>query len=903
MKRHAKLDKLFSGKLQKTTPSSRLATQDVNADSDNGDEELIRVGGAAGEGDKPEKRRPILISTDSSVSTLTLFDESVDVHTGDPLDLFTSRFVNSSADLAVREAELSAARALASLGDVCTLLPPSMIGASAESDTATRLHGGVTGVAISASNGRAHDDLVSRVKEVASLYNEQLPSESSSLISNRAPTKLLSCRLEEPRHGAVESSVAKAWLSSYGREPAALRAANCVASSSTGATSPFPFTPLQHLLWGSISSYRDVSFCLRSEDNSRELRSLLALHIASHVSKARALVSDHDKKIREAHLAIQASRLAAIERKAGREPASASPAELGAANAHKPRKSVAVPEFRDQGFSRPRVLVLLPMRHGALRLVRSLLRLLQPGRQVVNRARFFAEFGDECEGDADVQGKLALAGAAAVKEAHMLSDEDDDDVGGSGEVAGHSRYPFGRFLKAVATGVRSTPLVAHYADEPSDAGHDIDVDTLLSGHRLRKRGRRLDRTEREAQRLQSESILGAVDSLSRDAKIKRKMAKRHEAEVRRQKQEEAANPVPPDFSRLFSGNIDDDFRIGISVSSAAVRLFCPFDASDIIVASPLGLRRIIGGEGDEEGGREIDFLSSIEIVAVDQADVLLQQNWQHVKDVFAVLNKRPLQPGATDFSRVREADLAGCGRFVRQTILFSSYLDADFSSLLRRNCYNDCGSVAIRASSYAGSILRVVASVRQCFVRVGGSSAAQSSSEADVARIAEFEARILPLVRARQGTGRDGGSTSDLPSTIVYVASYLEYVRLRNLLDRNEVEFVAVSEYSEERDVAQARSAFRRGDAPILILTERAHFFRRIRIQGARNAIFFGVPRAALFYPEVLNWLRGRATDSASPLSALVLFTKFDALQLERVVGSERAARMLTGDKSTFVLV
>jgi U3 small nucleolar RNA-associated protein 25 len=62
---------------------------------------------------------------------------------------------------------------------------------------------------------------------------------------------------------------------------------------------------------------------------------------------------------------------------------------------------VTVPEFRDQGFSRPRVLVLLPHRHSALLFVRSLLRLLTDGneRQVANRRRFFIEFSDKGEED------------------------------------------------------------------------------------------------------------------------------------------------------------------------------------------------------------------------------------------------------------------------------------------------------------------------------------------------------------------------------------------------------------------------------------------------------------------------------------------------------------------------
>ena len=52
-----------------------------------------------------------------------------------------------------------------------------------------------------------------------------------------------------------------------------------------------------------------------------------------------------------------------------------------------------------------------------------------------------------------------------------------------------------------------------------------------------------------------------------------------------------------DYEAIFSGNVDDHFRIGVGIAKKTIKLYSEFYSSDIIIASPLGLRTIIGADG------------------------------------------------------------------------------------------------------------------------------------------------------------------------------------------------------------------------------------------------------------------------------------------------------------------
>jgi U3 small nucleolar RNA-associated protein 25 len=83
-----------------------------------------------------------------------------------------------------------------------------------------------------------------------------------------------------------------------------------------------------------------------------------------------------------------------------------------------------------------------------------------------------------------------------------------------------------------------------------------------------------------------------------------------------------------------------------------------------------------------------------------------------------------------------------------------------------------------------------------------------------------------------------------------------------------------------------------------MLYTERLHFFHRYKIRGIRNIVFYGLPTYSNFYTEMLNLLE-EAGGASQPVSSVALYSRSEALELERIVGSNRSSKMLQSDKST----
>ncbi|KAK6435438.1 rRNA-binding ribosome biosynthesis protein utp25 [Oleoguttula sp. CCFEE 5521] len=348
--------------------------------------------------------------------------------------------------------------------------------------------------------------------------------------------------------------------------------------------------------------------------------------------------------------------------------------------------------------------------------------------------------------------------------------------------------------------------------------------------------------------------------------------------------DEAVVPRPnmaEDYTELFGGNNDNNFLTALKFTRKTLKYFSAFYTSDIILASPLGLRRII--ENPDRRKRDHDFLSSIELCIVDQADAMQMQSWENVSLVFSHLNLQPTDLHGCDISRVRHAYLDGNAKHFRQTVLFSAYTTPQMLHL-----YNSLSNIAGKAKltpSYAGAITSLTdLGIKQTFSRFSSPSPLQ---DPDI-RFKYFTTAVLP-------------SLLRLTGTMVFIPSYFDFLRIRNFFATSDltsnISFGAIHDYSDVSSQRRARSHFMNGRHSVLLYTQRAHHFFRLKLKGVKRIVFYGVPDSDVFYRELVE---GLEEGEGEKKGVRVLFGKWDGLALERVVGSKRIGGLIGGRGDVF---
>lgn len=362
-------------------------------------------------------------------------------------------------------------------------------------------------------------------------------------------------------------------------------------------------------------------------------------------------------------------------------------------------------------------------------------------------------------------------------------------------------------------------------------------------------------------------------------------------------QPEALTKYPLDHVETFRGNIDDNFRLGAKLTRKSWRLYSQFYESDVIIASPLGLRLAI------EKDRDSDFLSSIEILIADQLDVMSMQNWEHVEFVMEKINKIPKEAHDADFSRIKQWYLDGQAPFLRQTVLLSAYDMPELRKMTRGLLKNIAGRVHLCNASESGVLGNVRSGIRQTFQRFPCNNIQLESTM----RIETFLTKTLSTLQK---------SALSSSRTLIFVPSYLDFVQLQEALRTKHPDILAttgiLTEYSEGSEIARNRARFINERKRFLIVTERFVFYRRYILRGARTIVWFGLPDHPTFYSEMLENMfdkgdlakkQAQEEIDVGDVSVMALYTQYDYLRLSRIVGSHQAQKMVRDEKTTWRFV
>nr|POE48249.1 digestive organ expansion factor like [Quercus suber] len=184
---------------------------------------------------------------------------------------------------------------------------------------------------------------------------------------------------------------------------------------------------------------------------------------------------------------------------------------------------------------------------------------------------------------------------------------------------------------------------------------------------------------------------------------------------------------PSDFLELFGGKRDeeDHFMFGIKFTRKSIKLYSDFYSSVVIVASPVRLIAKIS-EAKTFKEKDVDYLSSIEVLIIDHADVIAMQNCME------------LMLCALD----RVMYLDGCAKFYRQSIILGYYSNPDINALFNRHCSNYQGKVKL-VCKYKGVLPKVILQVRQIYERFD----VDSIADADDARFDYFVKKVFPKIK------------------------------------------------------------------------------------------------------------------------------------------------------------
>ncbi|SCN61728.1 U3 small nucleolar RNA-associated protein 25, putative [Plasmodium chabaudi adami] len=374
-----------------------------------------------------------------------------------------------------------------------------------------------------------------------------------------------------------------------------------------------------------------------------------------------------------------------------------------------------------------------------------------------------------------------------------------------------------------------------------------------------------------------------------------------------------------DYINLYRGNSDDCFRLGIKLfeNEKKIQLYSPFYDSDILICSPLGLEIIIkeyketddktnniyneddnysddyelnGADNSAKKTKkkkkintnnnkkkklyEYDFLSSIEVLVIDQIDIILMQNILTLKNVLNFINKPLLKWRNANINRIAKYAIDGYIKNYRQTIITSSIIDTNFISLIQlSNNYRSFLKLFIKNDDDTILLsIRNMFKINQYFKKIECD---------DILKIEEciidfFSTNVIEIL-------------TNIKQLIICIPTYIEYIRLYEILKKNDISFKGVNEYTTEKKRIKIQKLFKFEKVNILLVTSRLIYYERCTFKNANHVIFFSPPKFQFMYFELIK----NITTNTPNASSMCYYTKYHTYELERIVGQKRAIHLM----------
>ena len=301
----------------------------------------------------------------------------------------------------------------------------------------------------------------------------------------------------------------------------------------------------------------------------------------------------------------------------------------------------------------------------------------------------------------------------------------------------------------------------------------------------------------------------------------------------------------------FDSN-DDCFRMGINISffENKMKLYSPFDESDIIIASPLGLKLATPTENDKtfKNNKVYDFLSSIEIFLMDFSEIFIYQNLEHLNEILSFINKPPKNnQNIVDINRIKGNYANNFGEYLRQNIIISHFkcLDIDVSI---NDIFKNINGKILLDCTYENQIELLKKEFSEQYNYM-------NSKNYEI----RYEFKILRDLKGEDDfEEKFNYFTKNIwknlyesfeKHTIIFISSTFDYLRLKSFFKQKSKSVCYISEDTDKKDWQRNRLYFENGKYKFLLYDERAHVYKKINLKFAKNIFFYSLPED----PKVFN--------------------------------------------------